>query len=97
MTQLAQDTVIRPDSSNINPGSDGQTYDSSGLSGAALSVASHEIYINAGGFGSVFYGSKTTANIDFTVRIEYDTLGLAMGPCWRATDHNNYYKAVLDL
>jgi hypothetical protein len=91
MTALAQDTVIRPDSGSINPGSDSQTYDSSGTGGASLSIASDEIYVNSFGFGSVFYGSVTTANIDFTVRVEYDTLGLAMGPCWRAVDHNNYY------
>ena len=91
MTTLATDTCIRSDQSGLGTASDGQVWSVNGT--MTTSIASNEAVITASsGFPSAFLGTKTTADINFLMRLEQNNNVFdGIGPCFRCVDSANMY------
>jgi len=95
VSTIATDTMLRGDQSGLGTASDGQSYTLNG--GIATSIVSNEAVITgSGGFLSVFLGTKTTADINFLVRLTQNSNPFdGIGPCFRAVDASNMYIIAL--
>lgn len=96
MTVLSTDTCVRANQSGLGTASDGETYTING--GISTSISSNEAVVTgSSGFTSALLGTKTTADIDFTVRVKQINNNFdGVGPTWRsdATGANCYFVAL---